>query len=155
MKIKGRTYQPKPEHIAFPRGEDHIGFIISPTVDWTEFDNYYPEPQAPWLTEPGKDPIRDLKDTDYLADIAKRNESRTAYLIIKSIETTPDLIWDKVDISKKNTWELWKQEFTDLGLKESEITKLVNAIYEMTTVDQRKMDAARDAFLLSLQPVTK
>lgn len=142
-KVKGRNR----EVIPFPREGGDIIFIAEAVQDWSEFEKLVSEPKPPTILKPGGTQIEDRKDPKYIKEVEKFNTLRTHYLILKSIENTPDLVWETVDINKPETWENFNKELQEADFTEIEISRILVGVMRANSLDERMIDEARANFL--------
>jgi len=147
MKIKGKTIgAPKPRLCVIERDDEQFVFTLQAVLDYTDFDAVCPKPEPPKVLRPGGDVTENITSPVYLKTLEEYGTQKTYWLIIKSLEATEGLEWEKVNLSDPDTWELYKDELTDCGLTEGEIVYLINQIYNVNSLDEERMKEALDRF---------
>lgn len=152
MKINGELIgAPEPRTVVFRRGEKFYPFTVQAVLDYTPFDEVCIRPQPAIKQVPGKEPEKLIND-DYRKAVAKYFDRRTDWTIIMSLAATEGLVWEKVDLSRPDTWELFREELNEAGLTTGEVNYLVNAVTEVNTVSEDVMREARESFFHSNTP---
>lgn len=147
MKIKGKTIgAPKPRLCVIERDDEQFVFTLQAVLDYTDFDAVCPKPEPPKVLRPGGDVTENITSPVYLKTLEEYGTQKTYWLIIKSLEATEGLEWEKVNLGDPDTWELYKDELTDCGLTEGEIVYLINQIYNVNSLDEERMKEALDRF---------
>lgn len=152
MKIKGKKIAgANREIIAIPRGnDDDIILIAGAVLDHSRFDKLCPLPKPRMKKVAGED-IPDFKDKNYNVAVMKYSEKKTAWLILTALKATEGLEWEKVDLDDPSTWLLFRQELTESGFSDIEINRIINGALAVQGLDEAKIEAARDRFLLQEQ----
>ena len=108
--------------------------------------------RAPMIMRAGQTKaVPDLTDPEYVAKLSVRGSHRTNWMIIQSLKATEDFEWETVDYNNPTTWANWTKEARDSGLSETEIVRIMNAVLEANSLDESKVDKARQDFLAGLQ----
>lgn len=155
MKINGREISGLHyEYVVIPRHDGDIVFKLQAIPNMDEFKKLCPEPQPPRVMVPGGDKRVDLDDAAYKAAVAMYGEQRYAYMVIKSLEATEGLEWDTVKITDPNTWTNWSNDLRNAGFTNPEINLIQLGMATANSMNQEKLDEARNRFLLTLQPVS-
>lgn len=147
MKIGGVEVSPCEELLVLPRSNgDPIPFRASAVSITKEFNEKVPMPVAPMLqTKNGNK--SDYSDPAYKAALRQRDEQRFALMCIRSL--TPSKIeWETVDLDDPGTWLNWQSELKAAGISEMECNRIVNLVMAANSLDENKIEAARQAFLL-------
>lgn len=149
MILKGKRLQePNKTIIVIPRGDDDaIVFTAQAVLDMKQFEDLCPEPKAPLIMMKGGEKRMDVEDPRYIQAINERHEKRIAYIILKSLEATPELQWETVSISDPDSWSKYDQELKDSGFSQVEIQRIVVGVLEANSLSQAKIDRARESFL--------
>jgi len=151
MKIGGVDPKslPSEEYLVLPRGESRIVFIAKGLPDMDEFHAMVPEPKAPGkLTSSGYVP--NTGDPGYLSVLNEYQKRRLAYIVVKSIE--PSLVeWDTVKLDVPATWANWEADMKLSGLTQIECNRVLNLALQANSLDDAKLKAARESFLLGLK----
>jgi hypothetical protein len=146
MRISGVEVTSSEALLVLPRNGEDIPIRAVAVAIADEFDEKCPIPVAPMLQiKGGKKP--DLKDPDYLKAIARRSDLRWALMIIRSLEPS-NIEWDEVNLDAPSTWLKWQDEMMAAGLSEVECNRVVNLVMDANSLDESKIKAARDRFLL-------
>lgn len=149
MKIKGKKIAgPNIEIIAIPRGDgEDIIFKAQAILDMEPFFKAMPVPQAPKVRT--KDGVSENpEDPDYKKALMEWAGKKTAWMILKSLEVTPDLIWEQAKLEDPNTWHLYIKELNESGFSDIEISRIINGVMSANCLDERKMEEARKRFLV-------
>ncbi len=152
MKIGGIDVRgPSEQVLVLPRldGND-IVIKARAVMDMDAFEALCPPPKPPGRrTSAGFKP--NLKDKTYLQRTEAHGEQRFAYMVVMSLE--PSCIeWDKVNASDPSTWRGWQEELKEAGLAGTEINRIVVCVMQANALDEEKLKAARENFLLGLEP---
>jgi hypothetical protein len=149
MKIDGRQVKPNVEILVLPRLEGDVVIRAKAVTINEDFEKLVPEVVPPGVrTKEGFK--KDYKDETYLQMVAKREEKRFAYMVLRSLEPSK-IEWDTVDLDKPETWTGWKKEMEDEemgGFAEVETNRIVMTCMAANSLDEAKIKAARDHFLL-------
>jgi hypothetical protein len=146
MKIGGVPVNgPHEEILVLPRGEDQIIIRAKAVLELDAFDVLCPEPKAPGrLTKDGFIPNRE--DETYQQTLARHNEKRIAYLVLRSLEPS-NIEWDTVDINNPKTWTNYVPDFRKAGFSTIEINRIVATVMAANALDEAKLEQARRVFL--------
>lgn len=150
MKIKGKRLESNNEvTIVLPRynGEDII-FKARVVLDFFDLDKLLKKPEAPSILKKGKQE-KDYSDKGYKTQLQKNYEYRLNYMVLLSLDATEGLEWETIDLEKPETWENWEKELKESGIPNSEILYIFNKVQEVNSLDQDKLDEAREHFLLT------
>ena len=152
MKIKGKKIEgPNREIIAIPRGDGgDIVFIAQAILDMEPFEKMCPTPLAPKRKIDGVD-VPNLKDPSYEAAVDVFATKRLAWMILTSLAATPELEWEKVDLSDSSTWLNFREEMHESGFSDIEINRVVVGVVSVNALSESKIEAARERFLLLQQ----
>ena len=148
MRIKGKLIgAPESRLCVFERGEEKYVFTINAVLDYTEFDKLCPTPSPPKVTKPGGVALANPESPIFLEKLTKYSIVKTSWLILKALEQTEGLEWDDVNMEDPDTWDKYKDELMGSGLTEGEVAHLINQIYLVNSLDESKMNEARDRFI--------
>jgi len=153
MKIKGKKIEgPNVEVIAIPRamGEDII-FLAKAVLDMTSFEKMCPAPMPPMKMVAGGQQIPNLQDKDYLSSVNSLSVKRLAWIVLTSLAETEELEWETVDLADHSTWENFRSEMRNSGFSDTEINRVVAGCISANALNDEKIEAARDRFLLTAQ----
>lgn len=153
MKIAGKKIEgPNIETIVIPRGndlDDAIVFKAASVLDFDEFDALCPRPQAPVKMVKGGKTVPDLTRPSYKASIEDYAKKRIAWIVLKSLEATEELVWEQVNIDDPTTWLKFEEELKAAGFSSVECHRIVNGVMSANCLDESKLDKAREDFLAS------
>ena len=156
MKFKGKVVKGKnQEIIPIPRPGEDIIFIAEAVQDWSQFSELMPEPTPPTVIKPGGVRFEDVQNPNYLKAMEEYVAARTDYLVLVSLQASPDVIWETVDISKPNTWKNYRKELADADITEIEVGKIVMGVMRANSLDESMIDEARANFLHGTQESEK
>jgi len=151
MKIKGKKLESSNEMtIVLPRynGEDVI--FKATLVDFSEMDKILKTPKAPYILRRGKQ-VRNTEDKGYEDQCLQYLIKRENYTVAVSLLATPDLEWETVDLEKPGTWKNCETELLESGLPKTEVAYIFAKVRQVNSLDQDKLDEARERFLLMQQ----
>ncbi len=148
MKIKGKRLEGTNEiTIIIPRyNADDIEFTAKAILDYTELHKKLKEPKAPNMLKKGEQ-VQNLNDKGFLNKKEKYAENIFNYMVCISLLATEGLEWEKVNLDDVNTWENWEKELKESGLTNSEINYIAEKVRDVNSLNQDKLDEARDHFL--------
>ncbi len=151
MRIAGQKVEgPNTETIVIPRGDrDPIVFIAKAVLDWDEFDRLCPVPKAPIIMRKGGEKFANLEDPAYKERASTYGEKRLIWLCLKSLEGTPDLEWETIDMGKPDTYLNFDKELKEAGFSQVEIGRIRNGVFVANCLDEEKLEEARASFLAS------
>jgi len=146
MRINGVEVTGSEALLVLPRDKGDIPIKAVAVSISEEFDEKCPVPVAPMLqTKDGNKP--DHNDKDFKVAMARRADMRFALMIVRSLEPS-NIEWDKVNVDMPATWLTWRDELQKEGLSEVECNRIVGLVLEANSLDEAKIKAARDNFLL-------
>jgi hypothetical protein len=149
MKYKGKKLEGRNvEVLVLPRSGENIVFKAEAIPDYEEFDKLAPVPEPPEILKPGGIKEKNVNDEGYKKKLTEYAETKTNYVIVKSLEATKELEWDTVDITKKETWKNWRDELTEAGFTEVEVMRIVQTVTKANALDDEMLEEARQSFLL-------
>ncbi len=150
MRIQGQEIKgPNEELIVIPRGDGQIVFKAKAVLDYSDFERLCPEPKVPWIMKPGGVKEQNYKDAKYIAAVRQRVTKQTYYMFIKSLEATPGLEWDTIDIKDPGTWLNFEDELTKAGFSAIERNLISRGVFIANSLDEQKIEEARKRFILS------
>ena len=154
MEIAGvKLGAPAPKLICFPRtnpetGEEYeIPFMCGAVLDFSEFNEAFPEPKPGKIRRPGKEEEDDFENPAYRDAVMDYSVKKIQFMLLKSLESTEGLTWNKVKIEDPETWELWKEEMAEVGFTEMEISKLQLEVMQANAFDDETLNEAKANFL--------
>lgn len=153
MKLNGRVANVNVvTEVFFREGQEPLEFRATAIVDGSDFSKYVPDPTPPSVKRPGEEyATPDYTDPKYLKEVNKRVELQSYWMIIRSLEATPGLAWEKVKIDDPKTWKYVDEELKDFGLSNVEKQKLVTAVSRANSLDERFIERAKERFTRSQQ----
>lgn len=152
MKIDGVKIEGVNEDfIVIPRGDNKIVLRARAITSYSEFDTILPLPKPPTKIKPGGKKVVDIENPRYRQAIEEYSSKRTYWMLLKSLEATESLEWDTVQINDPSTWNNFEKELRDSGFSEIELTKIVQLVLQVNSLDEAKLEKAREDFLLSLE----
>jgi hypothetical protein len=123
-------------------------FKLQAVLDSEEFDALVSIPEPPVITVVKTGEKRkDFEDREYKKALTKRQDQYTNWMILKSLEATPGLEWEDVDMKDPSTWGNYIEEFRKAGLSTVEVNRILNAMTIANGLDQSKFDEAKRRFL--------
>jgi hypothetical protein len=151
MKVKGTTIPSPMELVVIVRnnGENNLVFKARAVTsdDYKKFEELCPMPNPPKRLHKDQTITVHTDDPDYLKAVQDWSEKRMAYTIIVSLSATSDLTWDEVSLSDPATWQSYQKELQESGLTVSEQNEVIGAVVVANSLDQKKIEEARKAFL--------
>jgi hypothetical protein len=148
MRINGEDLEGVNEDIlVLPRGKGDIVFKGKALHDFDEFDRLMPMPKAPRILKKNVS-VEDASDPGFKQQRAAYEVLRFAYMVIKTLEPS-NIEWDNVKLEDPSTWNSWADELAN-HLSVFEQRQVIDFIHKVNTLDQAKIDAARNAFLAGL-----
>lgn len=154
MKLQGKKLSTmNVQVVVIPRDGGDIVFKAAAVLDTKDFDLLCPEPTPPNVLKRGETvPVPDINNPKYKEEMTKRNKLYTHYLLLKSLQATPDLEWETVDMTKPETWENVDKEMEDAGLNTMERAHIIQAVMRANSLDMNYIEEARKRFFSSAQP---
>lgn len=148
MKYNGRDkFGANEQTVVIPRADGNVIFRAVAVTDFTEVEALLSRPKPRKKTFPGKEPIDDLRNPDYLRELENYNDRMNRWIELKSLQATKDLTWDTVDMTKPETWGNWIKELRDAGFLVPEINKIVEIINKANGFDDNVYREATESFL--------
>ena len=152
MKIGGKTVtKVNEEIIVIPRKVNGISEDIvlraGAILSYKDFEQLCEVPKPPVIILPNNDKRLKTDDPKYKEAMTDYAEKKLGFMIIKSLENTPDLVWDTVDINDPSTYKNYDKELRDAGFSELEYVRIINGVMSACGMDQSKIDEAMKRFL--------
>ena len=148
MKIFGKTYtEPNTAKVILPRGDEFIVFKAQAINNFDDFNKLCPEPTPLTITHVGKAPEAFEDDPDYKKRRMVWSGQRLDWMILESLKATPGLTWDKVDMDKPETWELYNEELKESKFNDMEINRIVECVLKANCLSEKAIQEAEDRFL--------
>jgi hypothetical protein len=151
MKLFGQTItEPNVVEITIPRKnvENTIVFKAKSIIDFDEFDELCPEPEAPVRFVRGQaTPQKATDDPSYIKAQEERSSKRMSYMIVKSLEATEGLEWETVDMKKPETWANYATELKQAHFNAIEINRIISGVMKANCLDEDSIKEAEERFL--------
>lgn len=148
MKLHGKKISgPEVEILVIPRKSGDLVFKAQSVLDYTAFEALCPVPKPPETLRPGGIRSRNLESSEFLKALDDWAEKRTHWMILKSLEATPNLEWEEVKMDDPVTWKNYESELRSAGLSALEITRILSLVTGVCGLDQKKIDEATERFL--------
>lgn len=150
MKVNGVEVKgPAEEVLVLPRPtSDDLRFIARSVLETDEFEQMVPAPKPKAMLMAGGWK-KNLDDPVYLKSMVEFGELRFAWLVIKSLEPS-NIEWDIVRLDKPSTWLKWTDEMKAGGMSQTEINRVINCVASANSLNEQKLEAARESFLQGL-----
>jgi hypothetical protein len=147
MKVGGVQVVPAPEELlVLERGEKKLVFRAKPVEDWKRFHALCPEPVAPVAMKRGEK-ITLTDDPGYLEQARIRDTRLVAYMVLESLKPS-NIEWDSVIEDSPGTWQNFETDLKSAGLNPLECKAVIDLAIGVNSLDEAKVKAAREAFLL-------
>jgi len=148
MKIKGKKIEGRNiEVVVIPRPEEDIPFFCEAIPDYDEFNELCPPPKPPERLYPGGVRKEDTENPEYKEQLEAWATLRTHYTVLKSLENSKDLEWEKVDMEKPSTWDKYQEELKESGFTEIEMFRLLQGVMRANSLDDEMLKEAKKSFL--------
>lgn len=153
MKVNGRVASVNVVTEMFIReGQDPIVFKATAITGGDDFTKYVVVPTPPSIRRVGEDiDTLDFTDEKYQKAMRKYGELQWLFLIIKSLEATPGLVWETIKIEDPTTWSNLDEELFDFGLSNAEKNRLIQAVRRANSLDENFIEEAKKRFIRSQQ----
>lgn len=154
MKLNGKKLEgPAVETVILPREDGDLVFRCQAVLDFKEFDIIVKEPIPPMITKRGETvAVADLTDRDYKKAIEQYMLRRFNWMILKSLEATPSLVWEDVKVNDPETWLKMDDELKAAGLAQAEIARLYTGATTANGLNEARIKEARARFFNTEQP---
>lgn len=139
---------PAEEVLVLPRMHGDIIFRARAVTDMSPFEGMCPMPVVPRKLLKGGFK-EDVQNPNYLGELENHNSLRFAYICIKSLEPS-EIEWQQVKPEAPKTWLKWDEELRTAGLSQVEINHVVRLVMQANSLDQAKLDKARESFLAGM-----
>ncbi len=163
MKLNGRKPAgPNVEIVVIPRppevtlGENgerqeksmDLVFKCQAVLDFADLEKMCPMPKPPMIRKRGQDFSEpDFANQKYREQIRKRADQKTSFLIMKSLEGTPGLEWEKVKPLEPETWSFVTEELREAGLTDHEMSRILNGVQIANGLNEDRYKEAKSRFL--------
>jgi hypothetical protein len=157
MKVNGKRPTAYSKTLVLPRGDgqDPIVFVATAIQNMDDFDKLAPEPEPPLIRGRGDSKVQDFSDAAYLQALEQQVTRRTDYIVLKSLEGSPGLEWERTSIKDVNTWNNWRKEVEEAGLCLFEVRRIIALCSEVNSLSDAALDAAQKRFLAGQAAVTQ
>ena len=150
MKIAGRKIEGmNKRNIVIPRPDGDIVLVAQGVPTYKEFGEICPIPVAPKKKFPNGRMESVTDDPQYKEACNQWAERKTSWLILKSLEATPGLEWELVDLANPDTWNRYQEELAQAGFSEPELARIIEGVMEANGLNQAVLDEAEKRFLAS------
>jgi hypothetical protein len=148
MKMYGSAVEgPHVEVVVIPRHPRNLVFKAQAVLDEEDFEKLCPKPEPPTKMFPGGKTIKDVEDPGFRESLSTWASKKTDWLVLKSLQATPGLEWEKTNISDAATWPLYKEELREAGLSAAEIARIVRCVIDACGMNDDKIEQATKDFL--------
>lgn len=147
MKFKGKTIAPpSPVKVEIFRDSGNVMILCGAVLGSEEFDALCPEPKAPVTTDVSTGAQRKkTEDKSYIERLATHNKLYVAFTMLKSLQATPDLEWETVDLTKPDTWLNYEVEMKKV-FTQGEINRITSGVWEANNPTSSRRQEALDSF---------
>jgi hypothetical protein len=154
MKLNGKKLEgPSVETVVLPREDGDLVFRCQAVLDYAEFDLLVKEPIPPTVTKRGETvAVADLTDRDYKKATEQYMLRRFNWMILKSLEATPNLVWETVKVNDPETWLKMDDELKAAGLAQAEIARLYVGATTANGLNEERIKEARARFFSTVRP---
>ena len=148
MKIRGREiHGVNKVTLVLPREDaEDIVFIAKAIPDISVLDEFLVMPTPPVTLGKGNEKTYNHNDSGYIAQVLEYNTKRMAWIVLESLRDN-EIEWDKVDMKDPSTWVHYTEEMKDAGFSVIEISLIGDAVVAANSLDEDKLNAAREVFL--------
>jgi hypothetical protein len=148
MRLGGKKPPANVKTLVLPReGGEPVVLKAGAVTSMEQFEKLCPDPVAPSIRKNDGTVVPDLNDVNYKLALAQMGSRRLDYIVIKSLEATPDLTWENVDINNPETWHNWRKECQDSGFSVFEVNRIVGLAIESNSLSEEGLEEARKSFL--------
>lgn len=89
----------------------------------------------------------DFEDPKYVVSMNTYGENKTNWMVLKSLEATPEITWETVDKANPQTWGNYNKELEEAGFSEFERQRIIGLVMEANALSDRRIEEARETFL--------
>lgn len=141
MELDGSAHE---EVFPLPHGEKIIPIRARSVPDMAPFEKLSPQPKPPGkLTKNGWVPNEG--DEGYAKQIENWNRRRIGWLVIESLQ---DVEWQTVNGDDPSTFENWEKDLKEGGFSQVQCNLVLQTVLRANSLDEGKMEEARQLFLL-------
>ena len=156
MKIAGidpKTLPPE-AFLVLPRVAGNIVFRARGLSDMDEFHRLCPEPISPTVLNADGSKTADGSNAAYASACVEHRSRWWAYLTVKSLEPS-NIEWDLVQLENPSTWAKWEDDLLANGFTRIECNRVYQTVLEANSLDEAKLQKARELFLLGQRPASQ
>lgn len=153
MKFNGRKLAPRTSTVVLPRPDGDLVIKAAAVLNYDDFDKLCPQPEPPSTMRPGGAITQNPEDPKYREAVNQWSARRIHWMVLTSLQATPDIEWETVDMADPATWENYEKEMAESGLSPVEINAIVECVTEACGLNQSKIDEATKAFLAGAEAV--
>jgi len=150
MKINGITFGgPKPVPCVIPVGNDEVVFMITPVMDFEEFEKLCPRPEPPGAIDNKGNKTTNPDHPSHIEAIGKYADQRMEWMYLKAVEGTEGLEWENVNMEDPSTYTNFTKELVNAGIPIGYIDALKMKIIQVCGLDPDRIEEATKRFLAS------
>ena len=154
MLYAGQSFtKPNEEILVIPRSDRDIILRAKAILNYDEHDKLNPRPEPPSITMKGGKQVSDITDKKYQDALDLWARRRTAWMIIKSLEATTELLWETVQFNDASTWENYLSELEKAFFNPQEIARIIDLCSQVNSLNQKRIDEATELFLAGQKPL--
>lgn len=150
MKLHGKRIDVAIETLVLPRRSGNLVFRAKAVTSYEAFEKLCPHPVPPMIQRKGQPAAQDPTDKEYLKKMEEYGTYRTNWMILESLKATEGLEWETVEENNPGTWGNYSKELEASGLGQVEIMKIINLCIDANGLNEKKIEAATQAFLASM-----
>ena len=150
MLMNGKKLEgPSEEIVVIPRTTGDLVFKARTVLaeEYEDLKKLCPVPAPPSIMKPGGETSLEIEDEGYLKDLDEWATKKTAFMFIRSIDATDDLVWETVEAGKPETWANYRDELRAANFSEMEMVALVHAVSDANGMNETKLTEAKKRFL--------
>lgn len=151
MKLNGKPVKPPSPVVVTIYRENEEGqpenlkFFCGAILDYSKFESVCPQPKPPVVMRVKGGTEIDDKDKRYQAKLDTWSERRVQWMIISSLNFTPGLEWETVDLNKPDTWPNYEDELKTF-LTSREHDRIVGGVIEANSPSENRRTEAIENF---------
>ena len=148
MKIAGQKLsRPAAVPLVIPRADGDIVFMFDAVLDFSEFDKMFPRVEPPKTFNKDGSTALNVEDPEYLKSLNTWASARTKWTVLKSMQATPNLEFETVNINDPTTYENFDSELRAAGFSMVEIGKFYETAFLASGLNDDKIEEATKRFL--------
>jgi|2_EtaG_2_1085320.scaffolds.fasta_scaffold00029_3 hypothetical protein len=147
MKLQGKTIQPpKPLTIPVFRDGKNLGLLAGPVLSFQSFTDMCPKPEPPASYDVKTGTKEQLKeDPAFLKSLDIWADRKTNWMVLTSLSSSPDLVWDTVDMEKPETWKNFREEMESC-FSAQEVDIIISCVFDANVPTEKRGEEASDLF---------